>query len=155
MPSLATDKPFIIFLSFFFSLSLFFTDHLLSLQVKLAGKNMASLYKIQHRFTKHKANIHKGAKERAQAQAIAANASKNNTAGNSGGAGGGNRTGGAQAATLAGAAAMAASGSGYDRQFEVESRPSTLSNLSMMTDEVVRDLFLNALALELALCTLS
>ena len=47
------------------------------------------------------------------------------------------------------------SGSGYDRQFEVESRPSTLSNLSMMTDEVVRDLFLNALALELALCTLS
>ena len=125
MPSLATDKPFIIFLSFFFSLSLFFTDHLLSLQVKLAGKNMASLYKIQHRFTKHKANIHKGAKERAQA------------------------------ATLAGAAAMAASGSGYDRQFEVESRPSTLSNLSMMTDEVVRDLFLNALALELALCTLS
>jgi len=148
VPSLATDKPFIIFLSFFFSLSLFFTDHLLSLQVKLAGKNMASLYKIQHRFTKHKANIHKGAKERAQAQAIAANASKNNTAGNSGGAGGGNRTGGAQAATLAGAAAMAASGSGYDRQ-------STLSNLSMMTDEVVRDLFLNALALELALCTLS
>jgi len=116
VPSLATDKPFIIFLSFFFSLSLFFTDHLLSLQVKLAGKNMASLYKIQHRFTKHKANIHKGAKERAQAQAIAANASKNNTAGNSGGAGGGNRTGGQRRWRRRAAATTASLKSNPDRR---------------------------------------
>jgi len=99
---------------------------------------MASLYKIQHRFTKHKANIHKGAKERAQAQSPANAAGGNNSGGSGGGAGVAGRTGGARAATLAGAAALAAVGRGNDRQFEVESRPSTLSNLSMMTDEVVR-----------------
>ena len=101
---------------------------------------MASLYKIQHRFTKHKANIQKGAKERAQAQSpTTANAAGgNNSGGSGGGAGVAGRTGGARAATLAGAAALAAVGRGNDRQFEVESRPSTLSNLSMMTDEVVR-----------------
>ena len=82
-------------------------------QVKLAGKNMASLYKIQHRFTLHKTRIAKGTKERA----IAKTKDKGRAAGD-GGAGRG------------------AGGAGDDSRFEMESRPSTMSNLSLMSDEL-------------------
>jgi len=80
--------------------------------VKLAGKNMASLYKIQHRFSKHKANIAKGNKGR-EAEKVKAEAGKTKVP-----------------------VMMAGGTVGVDSRFEVESRPSTLSNLSLMSDEL-------------------
>jgi len=73
--------------------------------VTLAGKNMAALYKIQHRFSKHKAKIAKGVKARTVSKK---NPKKNEQ----------------QQLQLD-------LGDGV----EVESRPSTMSDLSMYTDE--------------------
>jgi hypothetical protein len=78
-------------------------------QVKLAGKNLASLYKIQHKFTRHKQKIDKGQAARSAAASAAA------------------------AAALTAASAQAA-GRATDAH-EVESRPSAMSDLSLMTDE--------------------